>query len=100
MHGHVVLGQTSQQGQPMMQFSQADTEEMKKKRHFEEQQRRLMALKGGQAPGKIQVDNPLNDLFGKKAPNSTTSSLLGAVGDASRPRNNSVGLSATSGMQS
>ena len=67
----------------------AEMESLKKKRNFEEQQKRLMALKQkniGQSVGS-QAANPLNDLFGKKGSSRGMTSLLGSLGDVSNSRN-------------
>lgn len=62
-----------------------ELESLKKKRHFEEQQKRLLALKqkGGEGPTSSQVENPLNDLFGKKGNSGGMAALLGSLGDIS-----------------
>ena len=65
---------------PMMQ---AELESLRKKRNFEEQQKRLMALKhkGGGQSMKSSFGNPLNDLFGTKGNAGGMTSLLGSFGD-------------------
>ena len=61
----------------------AELENLKKKRNFEEQQKRLMALKqkGGGGLMASQIQNPLNDLFGKKGNSGGMKTLLGSLGD-------------------
>ena len=73
------------QPQPM---TPTEIESLKKKRNFEEQQKRLMALKQkstGQSTGS-QVANPLNDLFGKKGSSGGMTSLLGSLGVVTRSK--------------
>ncbi|XP_028409115.1 uncharacterized protein LOC114531700 [Dendronephthya gigantea] len=71
------------QPQTTRPMTQAELESLKKKRNFEEQQKRLMAFKhkGGVQSKKSQVENPLNDLFGTKGNSGGMTSLLGSFGD-------------------
>ena len=76
------------QPQPTQPMTPAEIESLKKKRNFEEQQKRLMALKQkstGQSTGS-KVANPLNDLFGKKGSSGGMNSLLGSLGVVTRSK--------------
>ena len=75
--------------QPTRPMSPAELENLKKKRNFEEQQKRLMALKqksGGNLKGS-QAANSLGDLFGKKGTSGGMTSLLGSLGDVTMSKN-------------
>lgn len=77
---HFILAAT----QPLpsqRQMTQAEMDNIRKKKNFEEQQRRLLALK--QPGGHSRMGNPLNDLFGKKG---SASSFLGSLGNTPRPK--------------
>lgn len=78
--------------QPIKQLTQAEQNELRKKKNFEEQQRRLSSLKqrGSGHTQKTQMDNALDNLFGNKGSSSNTSSLLGSLGNASKPKDSPV----------
>ena len=81
------LPPNASQAHPARPMTPAELENLKKKRNFEEQQKRLMALKQKGAGGSMasRVENPLNDLFGK-GNSGGMKSLLGSLGDVSHSK--------------
>ena len=72
-------------------MTQAGQVDIRKKKNFEDQQRRLLALKQKGGP-KTQKDNPLKDMFGNKDSSFNTSSLLGPLGNAPKSKNINAGF--------